>query len=113
MVVTFTFGAACAITVFTSAEILLSEATGSALAGGFAAVAASGAGAAGAGAADASAAGAAGAALLLATLLEVSALPVAGLALVFAVEVWSVAEALSRLRAARRSAAAFFLADLA
>jgi hypothetical protein len=131
VVVTFTllFGAAVAITVFTSAEILLSEAAGSALAGGlaggFAAVAASGAacgaagGAAGAGAAGASLAGAAGAAggfaLLLATLLEVSELPLAGLALLFAVEVWSVSElpSLARFRAWRRSEAVFFLDGLA
>jgi hypothetical protein len=108
VVVTFTllFGAAVAITVFTSAEILLSDATGSALAGGvaggFSAVAvsgAAGAGAAGAAAAGASLAGAAGGfagglGLLLATML-------------------SDALSLERLRAARRSAAVFFLDGLA
>jgi hypothetical protein len=113
VVVTFTllFGAAVAITVFTSAEILLSVATGSALAGGLigglAAVAvsgAAGAGAAGAGAAGASLAGAAGGfagglALLLATLLELSEL--------------SEEPSLARLRAARRSAAVFFFDGLA
>lgn len=109
VVVTFTllFGAAVAITVFTSAEILLSEAAGS--------------GAAGAGAAGASLAGAAGAAvaggfaLLLATLLELSELPVAGLALVSAVEAGSlsVLPSLARFRAARRSDALFFLDGLA
>ncbi|HTB68818.1 MAG TPA: hypothetical protein VK727_21535 [Steroidobacteraceae bacterium] len=102
---------------------MLSEATGSAVsgaaAGGFAAVAvsgAAGAGVAGAGAAGASLAGAAGGlALLLATLLELSELPAAGLALVFAVELWSVSEepSLARLRAARRSEAVFFFDGLA
>jgi hypothetical protein len=122
VVVTFTllFGAAVAISDFTSAEILLSEATGSAAAGaagGFAAVAvsgAAGAGAAGAGAAGASLAGAAGGVtLLLATLLALSEL--AGLALVFAFESLLVSESasLARFRAARRSAAAFFLDALA